>query len=122
MLRKLVLSISLSLAIAASSADSAQAAIGEGLLPAHQQFGDMTSVSRVQFVYGGYNYCWYPNGWRGPGFYWCGYALQIGVGWGGGWGWRGWGGGYAPGWHGVAGWHGHAWRGGGFHGGARFHP
>lgn len=48
------------------------------------------SVQPVQYFYGGRNYCWYNNGWRGPGFYWCGYASRRGMGWGGGAGWRGW--------------------------------
>lgn len=42
------------------------------------------------YVWGGRNYCWYPVGWRGPGWYWCGYARRRGVGWGGPAGWRGW--------------------------------
>lgn len=44
----------------------------------------------VQYVWGGYNYCWYPNGWRGPGWYRCGFAFRRGYGWGGPMGWRGW--------------------------------
>src|SRR5580658_7433714 len=36
--------------------------------------GDATSLERVQFIFGGHNFCWYESGWQGPGFYWCGYA------------------------------------------------
>jgi hypothetical protein len=43
-----------------------------------------TNVEQVQFIFGGRNYCWYDYGWRGPGFYWCGYAMRRGLGWGGG--------------------------------------
>jgi len=25
--------------------------------------------------------CFYPDGWRGPGFYQCGYRLRVGEGW-----------------------------------------
>src|SRR5580692_11479024 len=50
-----------------------------------------SDVEQAQFVFGGQNYCWYDNGWRGPGFYWCGYAWRRGLGWGGGAGWHGWG-------------------------------
>jgi hypothetical protein len=64
--------------------------------------GDMPTLDRVQFIYLGRNYCWYDGGWRGPGFYWCGYAWRQGFGWGGGWGWRGW--------YGHRGWNG--WNGG----------
>ena len=48
-------------------------------------------LTEAQYYYGGRRYCWYPDGWRGPGFYWCGYAWRHGFGWGGGHGWRGWG-------------------------------
>src|ERR1700730_326754 len=44
----------------------------------------------VQFFWEGRRYCWYDDGWQGPGFYWCGYRWQRGVGWGGGYGWHGW--------------------------------
>jgi hypothetical protein len=61
--------------------------------------GDMPTLDRVQFIFGGHNFCWYDNGWQGPGFYWCGYAERRGFGWGGGAGWNGWqgGGGHANG-------------------------
>jgi hypothetical protein len=72
-------------------------------------------IETVQYVWGGRNYCWYPGGWRGPGWYWCGYAWRRGFGWGGPVGWRGWGGG--PGWRGGPGWHGRGGWGGGGHGG-----
>ena len=49
-------------------------------------------VEQVQYFYGGRQYCWYPDGWRGPGYYWCGFAWRRGFGWGGPMGWRGWGG------------------------------
>ena len=49
-------------------------------------------IEDVQYyVYGGRRYCFYPDGWRGPGYYWCGYAWRRGFGWGGPMGWRGWG-------------------------------
>src|SRR5580658_10249609 len=32
------------------------------------------ALEQSQFIIGAQNYCWYPGGWRGPGFYWCGYA------------------------------------------------
>ena len=49
-----------------------------------------TDIEQAQFVYLGRNYCWYDDGGRGPGFYWCGYAWRRGFGWGGGAGWHGW--------------------------------
>ncbi|MDB5644271.1 MAG: uncharacterized protein JWN07_3588 [Hyphomicrobiales bacterium] len=53
---------------------------------------DFNLTQDVQYSYGGRRYCFYPNGWRGPGFYWCGYNFRRGLGWGGPSGWRGWGG------------------------------
>lgn len=53
-----------------------------------------TQVENAQFIFGGQNYCWYADGWRGPGWYWCGYAFRRGYGWGGGYGWHGWRGGF----------------------------
>src|ERR1043165_702049 len=50
----------------------------------------LSAVEKTQFVYLGRNYCWYPDGWHGPGFYWCGYAWRSGFGWGGPIGWGGW--------------------------------
>ena len=54
-------------------------------------------VERVQFIWRDHNYCWYDDGWQGPGGYWCGYALRSGYGWGGGYGWHGWRGGHSGG-------------------------
>lgn len=34
------------------------------------------SLTRAEFPFG----CWYPRGWHGPGYYWCGYRQG---GWGG---------------------------------------
>jgi len=68
------------------------------------------------FASGGHNYCFYDNGWNGPGWYWCGdYAYQYGAGWGGPSGWNNWQwhGGSAPGYrHGWRGTPPHGWSGG----------
>lgn len=56
----------------------------------------------AQFLFGGRTYCWYASGWRGAGFYWCGYAQRRGLGWGGGAGWNGWQGGGRGGYAGGA--------------------
>jgi hypothetical protein len=47
-------------------------------------------VEKAQYVYRGRRYCFYFDGWHGPGWYWCGYAHRRGYGWGGTTGWRGW--------------------------------
>lgn len=59
-------------------------------LPVQPGIAAPTDVQQSQYMYGGRNYCFYPNGWNGPGFYWCGYAFRRGYGWGGGHGWHGW--------------------------------
>ena len=56
-------------------------------------------VERAQFIWLGHNYCWYDDGWNGPGWYWCDQYLTPGIGWGGGYGWHHWRGGHpAAGW------------------------
>jgi hypothetical protein len=47
-------------------------------------------VEKAQYSYGGQNYCWYDDGWNGPGWYVCGQYTVRGVGWGGAAGWHGW--------------------------------
>jgi len=47
-------------------------------------------IDHVQYRWAGYDYCWYDDGWRGPGFYRCGFRLRVGYGWGGPAGWHGW--------------------------------
>jgi hypothetical protein len=65
--------------------------------------GEAGQFEKTQFFWGGRNYCWYPGGWQGPGYYWCGYAWRRGYGWGGPIGWHGWG---RPGWHDGGRWNG----------------
>ena len=64
---------------------------------------DPVGLEKTQWLFGGRGYCWYLDGWHGPGYYWCGYAYRRGLGWGGPSGWNGWGGGWRTGWNG-AGW------------------
>ena len=52
--------------------------------------GEIGLVENVQYLYGGRRHCWYDDGWHGPGWYWCGYRLRQGLGWGGERGWNGW--------------------------------
>jgi hypothetical protein len=42
------------------------------------------------FVFGGHKHCWSDKGWKGPGWYWCGYENRKGEGWGGAEGYQGW--------------------------------
>ena len=55
----------------------------------------LNPVQNAQLYYlDGRQYCWYDDGWHGPGWYWCDYAWIINEGWGGGYGWHGWRGGH----------------------------
>jgi hypothetical protein len=117
----------------AVDAQSATAApLGAGLVFGADRPGD-ASLERTQYLWGGRNYCFYFDGWRGPGWYWCGYRLRRGYGWGGPRGWHGWrydrgGHWHDGGWHGHGDWHGrggwHDGRGGwhgGHYGGHHYH-
>jgi hypothetical protein len=42
------------------------------------------------YVYEGRRFCFYPDGWHGPGWYRCGFRTRVGLGWGGPVGWQGW--------------------------------
>jgi hypothetical protein len=74
----------------AMATGSAQAAVpgGASAIRAASDLGAVTE--QVQFRFGGYDYCWADDGWRGPGWYWCGYAYRPGFGWGGPVGWNNW--------------------------------
>ena len=47
-------------------------------------------LEEVQYRWRGRSYCFYPDGWQGPGWYRCGWQRRRGMGWGGPMGWRGW--------------------------------
>ena len=86
-MRKFALTLAVASASAfAITADAAPLG-GSGL---GQAADGLNAVEQIQYSYGGRSYCWYPNGWKGPGFYWCGYASRVGLGYGGPVGWRGW--------------------------------
>ena len=97
------------LALGATGAANAQsldpsAASGAKLVVGVYNSAEPAQLEKTQFFYGGRNYCWYLEGWRGPGYYWCGFNWRRGFGWGGGYGWNNWGGGWRDGWAGN-GWH-----------------
>ncbi|WP_291575355.1 hypothetical protein [Bradyrhizobium sp.] len=62
--------------------------IGAGLKPALDAT-DATQKVAV-FIVEGYRYCFYFDGWHGPGWYRCGYARRQNLGWGGEYGWQSW--------------------------------
>jgi hypothetical protein len=77
---------------AASSFMAASVAAGPALAP--DQIGaaadSFDAVVNGSYVWRGRRYCWYDHGWKGAGWYWCGYAQRPGFGWGGGAGWHQW--------------------------------
>jgi hypothetical protein len=107
------------LATAAGAATAASAYSAPVLSGAVYRPGDQPVLEKAQYMWGGRGYCWYLDGWHGPGYYWCGYAWRHGRGWGGGEGWNGWrwqhGGYYHREWHDD--WHGDWHDRGGWHGG-----
>ncbi|HXT08971.1 MAG TPA: hypothetical protein VN715_18790, partial [Roseiarcus sp.] len=93
--RRSVLAAGLMGAVMAASAVPAQAAMTTSGLNAPAsaplvQLAQLGFPSPVDFLFGGRSYCWYDDGWRGPGWYWCGYGNREGYGWGGGEGFHGW--------------------------------
>jgi hypothetical protein len=63
-----------------------------GSFPVNRMTGaDAGLVDTVAvYVYGGRHYCFYFDGWHGPGWYRCGFAWRRGLGWGGVYGWNSW--------------------------------
>jgi hypothetical protein len=139
MLGNFMKTVALTTATALAGATGAQAGVGDGALGARGPLTAHPQVENVQYLFSGRNYCWYPNGWRGPGWYWCGFSDRRGLGWGGATGWNGWGNGAGsngwrygaqrPGFHRGGFSHHGDWDrshhgaspGGGFHGGAPTH-
>jgi len=117
MFRKTAIAFALFASAALPLAAPAEAGVGAADFGANAAINNVAPIEDAQFVFGGRNFCWYPGGWRGAGWYWCGYAYRSGLGWGGGVGWNGWAGGGWRGGHG--GWHGGGWRGGRVGGGWR---
>jgi hypothetical protein len=90
MFRKLAFSLALAAGLVSQLALPAEAALGVGAFAPPASLAESSAVEKAQFFWGGRNYCWYPSGWRGPGWYWCGFAWRRGLGWGGPAGWHGW--------------------------------
>jgi hypothetical protein len=72
------------------AAGPAQAAVQGGADAIRAASASNVLAEPVQFLWSGHNYCWADDGWRGPGWYWCGYAYRTGFGWGGPVGWNSW--------------------------------
>jgi hypothetical protein len=116
-------------ALAALGFAGVAAAVGAQASPVTVHNPLLNEVAIYTYFWGGQQYCWYDDAWRGPGWYWCGYAVRPGYGWGGPWGWHGWAGGhpyayYHRGFYHHGGWYGGGWHGhyhGGYHHGGGWH-
>ena len=91
-----------------SGTNAAPAAPPAHLISGVYDSGEGLPLTLAQYFYAGRNFCWYTDGWDGPGFYWCGYAWRSGLGWGGAAGWNGWHGGARNGHSGAANFRGRA--------------
>ena len=85
----IVMSATLLMAGGLSTGGSGAATIGDpqGIRAA---IDELSISEQAQYRLGGRQYCFYVDGWRGPGWYWCGYQLRRGLGWGGPVGWNNW--------------------------------
>jgi len=52
--------------------------------------GLVDQVAVRVYTHEGRRYCFYFEGWHGPGWYRCGFAWRRGIGWGGVYGWNSW--------------------------------
>ena len=91
-MRRLVLRLLCMTALATGAAFATGPLEAVPVAPAalHAAIERLALAAPAQFMYLGRPYCWYPYGWAGPGWYWCGYGTRVGVGWGGTYGWNGW--------------------------------
>jgi hypothetical protein len=91
-MRILGLAIAAGALLAATHANAGTFPVNAGLIGSGSDLIDQVAV-RV-YVHEGNRYCFYFNGWHGPGWYRCGFAFRRGLGWGGVYGWNSWS--YAP--------------------------
>jgi hypothetical protein len=89
-MQKILRSVGISVAFAVTSFISGEAGAMPGGGPGKAALEQIGVVEQAQYSYGGKDYCWYDDGWNGPGWYVCGQYTVRGVGWGGGSGWHGW--------------------------------
>jgi hypothetical protein len=89
-MRRIVLGCAVLLGAWALSSARVGAMPAAGVAAIDAAHADLSVVETVQFFHLGRPYCWYPYGWAGPGWYWCGYGTRAGLGWGGSQGWNNW--------------------------------
>ena len=82
------LAIATGILLVAAQANAGSFPVQTGLTGSGSDLIDQVAV-RV-YVHEGHRYCFYLNGWHGPGWYRCGFAFRRGLGWGGVYGWNDW--------------------------------
>ena len=86
-MRQLTLAVAAGALLFATQADA-------GSFPVNTMTGIETglvdTVAVRVYVHEGRRYCFYFDGWHGPGWYRCGFAWRQGIGWGGVYGWNSW--------------------------------
>jgi hypothetical protein len=86
-MRRLTLAVAAGALLVATQANAGSFPVNK-LTGAETGFVDQVAV-RV-YVHEGRRYCFYFEGWHGPGWYRCGFAWRRGIGWGGVYGWNSW--------------------------------
>src|SRR5262245_3600320 len=86
-MRRLTLAVAAGALLVATQANA-------GSFPVNKLAGAETGlvdhVAVRVYVHAGQRYCFYFDGWHGPGWYRCGFAWRRGLGWGGVYGWNSW--------------------------------
>lgn len=109
MFAKLPLVVTLFVLLTLPFSNAANAGVGYNMGGVADLLKGASPIEKSQYYsFDDDDYCWYDEGWEGPGWYWCGYEWESGLGWGGPYGWNGWGGGASirprrP--HGIGIWH-----------------
>ena len=102
MSRKLSLTIALLMLFSLSVADVADAGVADNAGSVLALSKRAAAIEDAQYYsVDDDNYCWYDGGWQGPGWYWCGYEWDSGLGWWAPYGWNGWDGRHRNRRHGV---------------------
>jgi hypothetical protein len=86
-MRRLTLAVAAGALLVATQANAGSFPVNK-LTGAETGLVDQVAV-RV-YVHEGRRYCFYFDGWHGPGWYRCGFAWRRGIGWGGVYGWNSW--------------------------------
>ena len=88
-MRKRVHLLAAAAALCVTATGATAMPMGSGALKSALDATDLVEQTAV-YIVEGRRYCFYFNGWHGPGWYRCGFAFRRGLGWGGVYGWQGW--------------------------------